>query len=87
LILQSTFPISADMDYKQPAVVILAETFVLNALDDGSGMKLTDLPMSAVLSSASSTASVSSATWCFYNTTTDELLEAPAPNPSRCAQT
>jgi hypothetical protein len=76
------------MECRKPIAVVLAGAFAMNSFDARYGVKLfTDLPpMSAILASASSSISVSGMTLPFYSTTTDELIEAPAPDQDRSGQ-
>jgi hypothetical protein len=77
------------MEYKKPVALVLVSAFAANALDARYGVRLfTDLPpMSAIAASVNSSLSVSGIKLPFYSTTTDELIEAPAPDNNRQVQT
>ena len=75
------------MEYKKPAAVLLAGALAVNAYDLRYGLQIfTDLPpLSAVVATAISL-SAGDAIRPFYSATTDELLEAPAPEKDRVGQ-
>jgi hypothetical protein len=77
------------MEIKNPLAVTLASAVALNCVGVGYGVQLfTDLPpISAIAFSASSNVSVSHwVTLPFYSTTTDDLIEAPAPEKDKVTQ-
>jgi hypothetical protein len=82
------------MEIKNPLAVTLASAVALNCVGVGYGVRLfTDLPpIFAIAASSISGASSGLAvhnhwvTLPFYSTTTDELIEAPAPEKDKVTQ-
>lgn len=76
------------MKYKKHAAVILAGSFIANTgLEAYCNLQLfTDLPPMSAVAAASASSFSGTMYVPFYSTTTDELIEAPAPQPVRITQ-
>ena len=72
------------MEIKKPVAATVLLAFVAYTADQMRGGALfIDAPPGVVLSAAAASSSAQAVDYIFYNTTTDELIEAPAPETDK----
>jgi hypothetical protein len=78
------------MEIKNPLAVTLTIAVAVNCVGVGYGVQLfTDLPPTSAIAASASSGLSSVSHWVrfpFYSTTTDELIEAPAPEQNKASQ-